>query len=204
MQGIGYNYGPGSLFIDRGRGYTHITPRRDTYQEEAHISQQKAAQAKADAMANFYRTGMLGGVNVFGSMLGTGSSIPGATTATSTGPGLGEYDKLRNELLGQLEGYGDSQRDSINRGYDNSLDASIAKLHDRGFGNSSLIESTQLQSDRNRQSSMTELEDSIMGQKLGIGQNVGLAGLAAQQQLRIQQQQLANQLLGGFFGSLFG
>jgi hypothetical protein len=148
-----------------------------------------------------YRDDMTSAIGDLNGAFGFGGSGSGSRGGPANTAG---YKELSDSLLGQIGSQGTSQTEKINRSYDASLDSSLARLYDRGFGNSSISTSTQLESDRNRQSSLTELNDSLLSQKIGVGSQIGLAGLNADNANRRAQQQFQYQLYGGLLGGLFG
>jgi len=152
-----------------------------------------------------YREDMLGAYGDVLGGLGMGGLSGSASGSASGGGGdTSGYGALSDSLLGELQGAGDSQREKINRSFDTSLDSSLARLSDRGWGNSSLVESTEGASQRNRQSSLSELEDNLLQQRVGVKSQIGLAGLNAQQQNQRYNQQYQQQIIGNLFGGLFG
>lgn len=149
-----------------------------------------------------FREDMLGAIGDMGGAFGIGGGASGSGSrggGTATG-----YKELSDSLLGQIGQQGASQTEKINRTFDASLDSQLARLYDRGFGNSSMATSTTLESDRNRQSALTELQDGLLAQKIGVGSQIGLAGLADQRQRDMMAQQFQYQMLGGLFGGMFG
>lgn len=143
-------------------------------------------------------TGALGDLNGAFGFGGSGSGARGGGGSTDG------YKELSDSLMGQIGQQGAARTDQINRAFDASLDSQLSRLYDRGFGNSSMATSTQLESDRNRESALTELMDSLLSQKIGVGQTVGLAGLNQEQMNQRAQQQFKYQLYGGLLGGLFG
>jgi hypothetical protein len=140
---------------------------------------------------------------------GSAGSLPtGALPAPGTGgAGGGGYDQLQSQLLGQMEGLGDSRREQINTSFANSLDDSLSRLSDRGFGNSSGLASITAGNERDKQSALTGLEDSLLGQRVGVQSQIGLAGLQSQDYMNrlkySNQLQNQNSLFSGFLGGLF-
>jgi hypothetical protein len=146
---------------------------------------------------------------------GATGGVPGGAGATppplgSVGPGaaVGGYAGLQNQLLGQMEKMGESRRSAINEAFDKSLDDSLARLSDRGFGNSSGLATIEAGNQRDRQRALTELEDSLLGQRVGVQSTIGLAGLQSADRFRMAQMQpqlnAQAQMLQGLFGGLFG
>lgn len=132
--------------------------------------------------------------------IGFGGGGMGGAGGAGSGGMAGGYQELSDSLLGQIQQQGGSQRDRINESFDTSLNSSLARLYDRGFGNSSLVETTQQGSDRQRQFALNDLSDSLLSQQIGVQSPIGLAGLNAQQNQQRFQQQLFGNLFGGIFG----
>jgi len=143
-----------------------------------------------------------------GGAAGGGLSTPGFPE----GPGAGGvpqpsqpggYDALSSQLLGLTSQMGDSRRQQINQAFDNRLDSSLARLSDRGFGNSLQTDVISRENEQARQMELTGLEDSLLGNQVGVLSNVGLAGLQSRDKFQLAAMQPQLQLLSQLFGSLF-
>ncbi len=164
------------------------------YQDQRQLRMQNAMNQQKLALAQQALGSFAGGAG------SASSSVGGGSTAGSAGG----YGDLSAQMLGELRGSGQNRRDEINRAYDTSLDASLGNLIDRGWGNSSLVESTQGATERNRQYALNNLDDQMVQQRVGVMGNVGLAGLQAGHQQQMANTQFRNQMLGGLLSSLFG
>lgn len=122
------------------------------------------------------------------SLLGGGGNIsqPGGPDTPGGVPGIGGAQGLLSQLLGDIGRLGGSQRQRINEGFDASLQSQLAGLSDRGLGGSTLAANLATGAERGKQTALTELEDALLGRKIGATQQIGLAGLQQQQQLLLQ------------------
>jgi hypothetical protein len=175
-------------------GHTLVSERNPMQELLLGSGQYSDRMKRDDAMKNMQ--GMMG---MFGLGGGTGSG-----SGSSGGPAAEGYDALKDEMLGLAGQQGASRTQGINRAFDADLDSQISRLYDRGFGNSSLVNNVQSENNDGRQRALTDLGDSLLSQKIGIGSNIGLAGLDAQSRNNSMQQQFQYQLLGGLFGGMFG
>lgn len=144
-------------------------------------------------------------------LLGIGGGAGGSNGSISGSGGGGaspaDYSGLMgqvNALLGQV---GQSRTNDINRSVNDSVNSSLAHLDDRGFGSSSLSANTVQGGERVRQDSLGQLSDELLGQRSSALQNIGLAGLNAQNQNYQFNAQLSNQRSQqglGFLSQLLG
>lgn len=126
---------------------------------------------------------------------------PPAGGGGGTGESAGGYDGLQAQLLGMAQNYGDSRRAQINTAFDNSLDESLARLSDRGFGGSNLHETISQGNEQARQMSLSDFEDQLLGRQMDTQGRIGLEGLRAGERRWMAQQDfdlgLMRQMLGG-------
>jgi len=121
----------------------------------------------------------------FGSLTGGGNmNQPGGPDA---GGGLfGGFKGLLDTVLGDLSRVGESQRQGINEGFDQSLNNQLALYSDRGLASSNLAGNAFTGVERGRQSALTELEGNLAQRRAGATQQIGLAGLGQQQDMLMQ------------------
>lgn len=119
--------------------------------------------------------------------------IPGA----GIGPGLGQlppqgalqlsgggfsditnrFDQLQGTLLGQLEGFGDAERNRINREFRDVGNTAQARLAARGLGSSSGTLTAAVGTEEARQQAVGQLNDRLAALRLGIIGDVGQSRL---------------------------
>lgn len=80
----------------------------------------------------------------------------------------------RNKVLGDVEKFGESRRQQINRGFDTSLNNSLADLAQRGLSGTTIRGSLESGNQERRQQALTSLEDSLLGNR--IAQERGTLG----------------------------
>lgn len=118
----------------------------------------------------------------------------GNSSSSSGGGGFGD---LLNKELGNIDQMGAGRRTDINQAYHDSSQGAMAALSDKGIGGGSFTTDAFNGAERNRQSSLNELNDQLLGAKNQAYNSVGLAGANAQQQSRYQ-------VLAPFLSSLLG
>lgn len=89
----------------------------------------------------------------------------------SLGSAMGDitsrYGSRESDLKGLLQGYGDIQRDDLNRSYDALSQQQRAELQNRGLGNSTVMSSVQGGVENQRQLDRSRLEDQLRREQLG-------------------------------------
>lgn len=108
------------------------------------------------------------------------------------------YRQLLTQLGDQAAQLGNSQRTKITQSFNDNLAKMLGQLQQRGLGSSNLRANLAQGNERRKQESLMGLEDMLLGQRLGIQQNVGLQGLGTSAS---ERNQLAN-LQGGMLGNL--
>lgn len=93
---------------------------------------------------------------------------------------------IQRNLVGQM---GTAQRTQINRDWDNTTGSALGRLEARGLGSSNLGTSTLAATQEGRQQSLLNLEEGLLGAKLGVERdtNANITG-AFQKELERQQQ----------------
>lgn len=94
-------------------------------------------------------------------------------------------DQGFQDILGELEGFGEGRRASIEQGALESKRSSQAQLQGRGLGSSVLLANVERGSERQRQLLLGNLDDDVTQLRVGARSN-------NQQRLLAQQQLLAN------------
>lgn len=129
------------------------------------------------------------------SLLGGGGGQFGQPGFLEGGGGIGGgFSGLLESVIGDISQTGEAQRQRINQGFDASLQSQLSRLSDRGLGSSNLAANLATGVERERQTSLTELEDALLGRRASARQQIGLAGLNQQQNFMMQ---LLSQLFGG-------
>lgn len=141
-------------------------------------------------------------------------SSPGFPDAPGGGGGgdlfsqiIGGRQALGQDILGDLAGYGGSQRASIGRQAGNLRGSAIANLESRGLGGSNLAGAEMERAARFEQTGLADLEDKLISQRVGAKQQIGegIFGSAEQElQRRLAQRGQGFDLLGSIFGSALG
>jgi hypothetical protein len=135
----------------------------------------------------------------FGGLLGDGGAPSQGFTDL-----LNEQRGARDQLLGDLAGFGDSQRAAQQRTFDTAENNIIANLEGRGLGASNLLGAgvSQVAAERNQAS--LELEDQLLGRRTDLASslNQGIFDTQAGQLERENQRALQGistigQLTGG-------
>lgn len=127
--------------------------------------------------------------NLLGMLTGSGSS-----SSSQNGGGFGD---LLNKELGNIDQMGAGRTNDINQAYHDSVGAGLSALSDKGIGGGSFTTDAYNSSERDRQSSLNQLNDQLLGAKNQAYNTVGMAGANAQQQSRMQ-------ILSPFLSSLLG
>lgn len=141
-------------------------------------------------------------------------SSPGFPDAPGGGGGgdlfnqiIGGRQALGQDILGDLAGYGNSQRASIGRQAGNLRGSALANLESRGLGGSNLAGAEMERAARFEQAGLGDLEDKLISQRVGAKQQIGegIFGSAEQElQRRLAQRGQGFDLLGSIFGSALG
>lgn len=133
----------------------------------------------------------------------------GGSSGTTSGFSdmINEQKDVTNQLLSNLEGYGDSQRARINQGFDTASNNAMANLERRGLGASNLFGATQAQVEGERGMAIGDLEDQLLGRRtdLQAGRSSELSGYRnAEMDRNLQRRQAGVGLVGNLGSSLFG
>lgn len=123
--------------------------------------------------------------------------LSGSMSGSSSKGGAGGYGDLLKSELGNIDQMGAGRTNDINQGYQDSTHSALAALSDKGIGGGSFTTDAYAGAERNRQSSLNELNDQLLGAKNQAYNSVGLAGANAQQQSRFS-------ILAPFLSSLLG
>jgi len=93
--------------------------------------------------------------------------------------GLNQQFAAKDEMLSTLQNYGDGQKASINQDYQTQQNTLMAQLASQGLGGTSMQLSGGLGVERNRQLTLGNLNDQLLGKKLDVlqGFNQGMQGL---------------------------
>lgn len=108
----------------------------------------------------------------------------------------GGYAGLMGDVLGGIQGIGQSQANAINRAYTAQSGSAAQGLISRGLGNTTIQDSVQRGLDYDRTNAQTALANQIAGLNAGYQTNIGMAGLNYGNQANMQNTALANQQLG--------
>jgi hypothetical protein len=118
----------------------------------------------------------------------------GAGGGVASIPGLPQgYQSLLDRTVGDISRLGGARRQQIEQGSQSALNSALARLSDRGLGSSSLQANLATGAEQQKQMSLQELEDDLLGRQIGATQQIGGQGLQAQQSLIMQ---LLQSLLG--------
>lgn len=111
--------------------------------------------------------------------------------------------KLSEDLLGDLEGFGDSERSRIGGQFDSARNTELARLESRGFGASNLGAAAVGAVEDQRGQAFRDLEDSLIGQRTNLKQSLA-EGVFGSQEDKIRFG-LERQKVGqGFLGQILG
>lgn len=110
---------------------------------------------------------------LFGQLLG----YAGQTNANSQGA-INTFQNLGSSLNSMFDQYGAGQRAQVNQAFDTTRNNVLGRLAARGFGGSNLAAVGDIGVEKNRQLALGQLNDQLLGQRIGAAQNVaqGLAG----------------------------
>lgn len=108
----------------------------------------------------------------------------------------GGYTGLYNDVLGQLQGQGSSQREMINRDYAANLGRTSQQLIDRGLGNSTIQSSVNRGFEFDRALAGNALNEQVARQYADYASRLGQAGLDYRDRANMQNTQLAQNQLG--------
>jgi hypothetical protein len=146
------------------------------------------------------KQGGAGGMDALQSLLGM---LSGGSSGFfgKTGSPMSAYNDLSSQVSQLLGQTGTFRSNEINRQVGDTTNTSLARLQDRGLASSSLSANTALGGERVRQSAQTDLSSQIAGLQANSMQNIGLAGLGAQNQFFSQQSQQLSQLMQALLGS---
>ena len=129
--------------------------------------------------------GVVGGVSgALGPILGGGGSttqpggggipgIPGGGSGSLFDQLLAGRGALGGEIMNQLSGFGQSQREAIRRQASNLEGSELAGLEARGLGSSSLAGGARQRAAEFERRGLGELEDQLIGQRVGALQGIG-------------------------------
>lgn len=106
------------------------------------------------------------------------------------------YSDLSQQVLGGLEGAGAAERQRIGDAYAAAQGQAGQSLVSRGLGNSTVVDSTNRGLTFDAQKQYLDLADRLMQQRAGYTSQLGLAGLAQQQQSVMANSGLAQNQLG--------
>lgn len=108
----------------------------------------------------------------------------------------GGYTQLYNDVLGQLDSQGSTQRTNINRDYAANLGRTSQQLIDRGLGNSTIQSSVNRGFEYDRALAGNALNEQVARQYADYASRLGTAGLQYRDQANMQNTQLAQNQLG--------
>ncbi len=94
---------------------------------------------------------------------------------------LGNIKGLQGNLLGQIDQTGQARTGQINQDYTDTVNNSRARLSDRGIGGSTFDLTAGLGAQRNRQTSLNQLSDNLLGQKMNVQNQLGQYGFGVQE-----------------------
>lgn len=165
--------------------------------------QAQIANSQATGTQAKFQTGLLNGdpntIKALQQLMGLfgGGGIGGAAGGKG-GSGInGGYSGLLNQEIGNIDQMGKGRTNDINQAYHDSSQGALATLSDKGIGGGSFTADAFNGAERNRQSSLNELNDQLLGAKNQAYNTVGVAGVNAQ-----QQQMMA--ILGPLLQNLLG
>jgi hypothetical protein len=149
--------------------------------------------------------GITGAVNIPGmGDIGGGEGGGGGGDGSLFQQLLSSRGALGEDILGDIEQFGESHRQRIGQEFDVSAANAMANLERRGLGASNLAPATTSAVEGARQQSMLGLEDVLLGKQIGAKQQIGEGifgdvGAELQRQFGRQQQMLP--FLQGILGS---
>lgn len=182
---MAFNLRSSNTFGGGAQGFTRATirPEYDKYLQEQRSLELQGQRQLLDQQKQKSRLleQLVGG--------GGGGQIgqPGGPDSGVGGGSLsGGFQGLLDSVLGDLSSVGESQRGRINESYDTALNNQLALFADRGLLSSNLAGNALTGVNRERQSSLTELEDTLSQRRAGAKTQIGLAGLSQQQDMLMQ------------------
>lgn len=137
---------------------------------------------------------------------GTLDNLLGSAPSTGYTELLNEQRQITDQLLGQVNQFGESQRAALNRGFDATLGSTIANMEQRGLGASNLMGSATAAVEAERQQANLNLEDQLLGRKIDTiqGQYGDIFNtMRGEMDRELQRRQSGTGLLGDIAGSLF-